>query len=908
VSELPRGTVTLVFTDIEGSTRLLASLGSRYEMVLGDHRRVLRDAFSSHGGVEVDTQGDALFYAFAKAHDAVTAAVEGQRALASHDFGQGVELRVRMGIHTGEPTVGLEGYVGQDVHLGARICAASWGAQIVASSATAALVSWALKDVTLRPLGDHALKDIDERVELHQVEAPGLRADFPVLRTVGTHPTNLPPRLSPLIGRDQDLAALKELLGSPETSVISLVGPGGTGKTSLAAALGAKMLPLFPDGVFFVELSALTDASLVVPAIAQALSLRESSGRSLQEILREHVSSKEMLLILDNFEQVMGAAPEVSSLVRETPALKALVTSREALRLQGEKEFPVAPLALPSSSYDPEAVAESPAVTLFLARAHDVWPDFHPSPSDLTLVADICRRLDGLPLAIELAAARVKVFSLAALNERLKQSLKVLTSGRRDASARQRTLRGAISWSYDLLTPDEQALFRRVGVFAGGFTLEAAEAVCDRGDLDTDLLEGLASLVEKNLVRTDELRERFSLLETIREFAAEKLEESGEGEETRRAHAEFFRTLVEEAEPHLTGPEQDKWLGRLEADHDNIRSALEWWLAHDGAGAAATAGSLWRFWDVRGYFTEGRSWLERSLDSDICPAEVTARVLHGLASLAEAQGDYGSVESSGHDALTLFRRLDKPREVAGSLGLLGWSAYRQGDLARAKTLCEEAVDTARDAGDVWALGRALIGLGAVLGDEGDHMAAAAAFEEALALQRRVDDHLGAATTLLNLGDLALHDGDAPQAKIVLEEALEHARRLGDTWTMCAAMANLGLVSLMEDEVSEASRLLSDSLVLARQMGSPYVVATVLEAMGCVAAHEKHVRRSGTRFGAAHKLRQEGGVPVTPSEERFYETFLRSIRKSQHSGEWEEGWKDGHSMSAEQAVALAATAL
>jgi len=531
MGELPTGTITFLFTDIEGSTRLLAALGSRYEAVLADHRRLLRAAFSSHAGVEVDTQGDALFYAFAGAQDAVTAAVEDQQELSSHDFGEGVELRVRMGLHSGQPTVTEEGYVGTDVHLGARISAVAWGGQVVVSSATAVLVDGDADEISLRSLGEHALKDIEDRVELYQVVAPGLRKDFPALRSVSAHPTNLPARLAPLIGREDDIAQMVKLLSSKDVSVVTLVGPGGTGKTRVALAVGAELLSVLADGVFFVDLSALSDVSLVVPGIAQALSLREAPGRSLTETLGDYLSSKEMVLILDNFEQVMDAAGEVSALVGSSSSLKVVVTSREALRIEGEREFPLHPLALPSSEGEVGEILASPAVELFVARARAVLPGLRVNGEDARHVATICRRLDGLPLAIELAAARVKVLTLSSLASRLENSLGVLGTGRRDASDRQRTLTGAIAWSYELLDEDEQRLFARLGVFAGGWSLEAAEAVCDRGDSALDVLDGIASLVDKNLVRVVEGDDgRFSMLETIREFAIEKLLESDEAE------------------------------------------------------------------------------------------------------------------------------------------------------------------------------------------------------------------------------------------------------------------------------------------------------------------------------------------------------------------------------------------
>ncbi|CAN5480701.1 hypothetical protein BH20ACT21_BH20ACT21_23390 [soil metagenome] len=403
MTDLPTGTVTLLFTDIEGSTRLLHTLGARYRDALEQHRTILRDAFTSHGGVEVDTQGDAFFVAFPTPRGALLATIRGQRALVEQPWPPGGELRVRMGMHTGTPEVTEEGYVGSDVHLGARICAAAWGGQILVSPTTAAHVSTSSDDISLRSLGAHALQDIDERVELYQVIGPGLRADFPPPRTAGSHPTNLPPRLPPLIGRDTDIATVTELLGRDAVSLVTLVGPGGTGKTRLALATGAELLSSFPNGVFFVDLSATTDASLVVSAIAQTLSLRESPGRSLQETLTDHLSSKQLLLIVDNLEQVIDAATDIAALLTDVPDLKVLATSRESLRITGEKELPLAPLSLPRSSDPPEDIAASPAVELFVTRAQDVRPDFTLTPAGASIVAEVCRRLDGLPLAIELA-------------------------------------------------------------------------------------------------------------------------------------------------------------------------------------------------------------------------------------------------------------------------------------------------------------------------------------------------------------------------------------------------------------------------------------------------------------------------------------------------------------------------
>jgi len=863
MAELPTGTVTFVFTDIEGSTRLLASLGSRYEAVLADHRRLVRAAFSSQGGVEVDTQGDAFFYAFSTTHDAVAAAVKAQRALASRDFGDGIELRVRMGIHTGEPTVTEEGYVGGDVHVGARICAAAWGGQVVVSSASAGLLSPGFDDVTLRSLGDHALKDIGERVELFEVVAPGLAQNFPALRTEGTHPTNLPPRLASLIGREDDLAALKELLASPDTSVVTLTGPGGTGKTTLAAALGAEVLSSFADGVFFVDLSALSDASLVIPGIAQALSLRESPGRTLAQSLAEHLSSKDMLVILDNFEQVMEAASEVSGLLKQAPRLKVVVTSREALRIHGERVFSLAPLQLPSRDHDDvDEVGRFPAVVLFTRRARAVKADFALTKDNAADVAAICRRLDGLPLALELAAARVNLLAPSALLARLDQGLKVLTSGRRDASERQRTLRGAIEWSYDLLAPDEQTLFRRLGVFAGGWTLEAAEAVCDRGDLDTDVLEGLASLVDKSLVRATGDQERFSILETIREFAADRLKESGEVEEVTRAHADYFCQLVEDAEPHLVGAAQKQWLDRLEREHDNIRRALDSLIERgDWETEVRVAVALRLFWRFRGHLIEARSRFEAALTTATLDEVLRSRVLAPLGMIAYSQGDYADAHSYLEEALRLDEKNGSRERVAGTLNDLALVAKGAGEYDRARALYEETARIAQDLGDTFL----------------------------------------AASATHNLGDLALVEGRFEDAALLSAESLAMWRALDDTEGIALALANGAFAALKRGQLVDARTMLSQSVTAAERLGSVEILAGTLGGLAAVAASCGQWETAARLLGTSSRLRESIGVVSETFETNLEQETVSMITEKLGMSEFERAFQEGRQLPVDQAV-------
>jgi predicted ATPase/class 3 adenylate cyclase/Tfp pilus assembly protein PilF len=882
MTELPAGTVTLVFTDIEGSTRLLASLGSRYEAVLGDHRKLLRDAFSSHGGIEVDTQGDAFFYAFAKAHDALRAAVKGQRALASHPWPNDAELRVRMGIHTGEPTVTAEGYVGSDVHLGARLCAAAWGEQILVSDASARLVA-DNEDASLRDLGEHTLKDIENPVSLYQVIVAGLRADFPPPRTASSHPTNLPPTLAPLVGRAEDISELTYLLSSSEVRVVTLTGPGGVGKTRLALAVGQELLSSFSDGVFFVDLSALSDPALVTGAIAGALGLRESPGRSLIDTVADYLASRQMLLILDNLEHLLAAAPDISARVSSAPSLKVLVTSREPLRIAGEHEIPLAPLGLPSKDGDRSVVVSSPAVELFLTRARALRPGFELTEQDASSVAAICRRLDGLPLAIELAAARVKVLSLSALASRLEQSLAALGQGRRDVSARQRTLRGAIEWSYDLLAPDEQTLFRRLGVFAGGFTLEAAEAICDRDDLSLDVLDGLASLVDKSLVRAREDEDRFVMLESIRSFAADELEASGEAEDVRRAHAEFFARLTEEAVPHLMGENQEQWLHALHLDLDNIRATFEWCLYQEPEMAMRVTTAMWAFWDLRGYISEGRRSLQQSLTRCTNPSKARMRATQAAGVLAEMQDDYEESAVYAQEALSLAGRFGGDAEAARALITLGRVALQKGNAVRASALLEEALPLAEGSKDDQLIVRVLVNLAIVRSEQGERDESISLNERSARIAAASGDRRGRMMALGNLGEDAAIMGRFDYARRVLREALSLAGEVGDAYYETAARINLGIVSVMKDDMAHAAQEFYTALISAADLGSSYLVVSCLDGLAAAESRED-ASRAARLLAISDGLRRRIGLPRSLTEQQIYEPHIAPLRKQLENAE------------------------
>src|SRR5919106_2473062 len=768
--ELPRGTVTLLFTDIEGSTKLLHELGDRYADVLAEHRRLLREAFRAHGGVEVDTQGDAFFFAFPEAKEAVAAARTAQRAL-----GDG-PVRVRMGVHTGRPRVTEEGYVGADVHGAARIAGAGHGAQVLVSQTTRELLG---PGAPLRDLGEHRLKDLSAPQRLYQLG----EGDFPPVRTLFR--TNLPIQQSQLLGREGELEEVGGLLRAHR--LVTLTGPGGSGKTRLALQVGAEAVEEFPDGVFWVPLQALRDPALVEPAIAASVEAGDG--------LIDHIEDKRLLLLLDNFEQVVEAAPTVSSLLAGTPNAKVLVTSREPLQIESERRYPVEPLP------------DEDATALFNERAKAVAPAFRPTAS----VTEICRRLDGLPLAIELAAARVALLDPDELLARLERRLPLLTSRSRDAPARQRTLRATIEWSYELLEPGEQELFRRLAVFRGSFTLEAAEAVCD-ADLD-----GLESLVVKNLVRRWGSG-RLGLLDTIREYALERLEESEEAEDVRRRHADFFLALLRDA--NLTSPKLDaRKPMRFDvalADQDNLRGALDWTLRSGaialGLELATAADWFWANQDPN----EGMRWFQRLLEhpgAEAVAPETRAYALCCYGGSTGISGDFEGAEPLWEQSLALFDQLGDEHGRAVLLHRLSANASVRGDLERARRLLEES------------------------------HAIHARKTEPLTRAFRLGETTGA------LGAVARDAGDDERAYALISESLSAARQSGVEWWEGKMLAELAALFLRAGRVEDAEAHARESLGIAdRLRDSPGCVFGV-GLLACVAAEQGESERAGRLWGA-----------------------------------------------------------
>jgi predicted ATPase/class 3 adenylate cyclase len=581
VASPPTGTVTFLFTDIEGSTKLWEHDATAMEAALVRHDEILKGAIEERDGYVFKTVGDAFCCAFPTAPEALDAAIETQRRLLSEAWKESGTIRVRMALHTGAAEERDGDYFGPPVKRVARLLSAAHGGQVLLSLPTQELVRDQLPSGTsLRYLGEHRLKDLFRPERVFQLLAPELPSEFPPLRSLDAYRNNLPLQPTPLVGREQEVPEVCNLLRSGETRLLTLTGPGGTGKTRLALQAAADLLEDFPDGTFFAPLATLTEADLFISAVAESLGVRETGEQALDESLKEYLGERQLLLLLDNFEQVLEAVPTITELLTAAPELQVLTTSRAPLGLYGEHEFPVPPLSMPDLERPPplERLTQYSAVGLFVERARAVKPDFEVTNESAPAVAEICVRLDGLPLAIELAAARIKMLPPRAMLQRLGSRLKLLTGGARDLPERQRTLRGAIEWSHALLDQGEQVLFARLAVFSGGRTLEAIEAICDaEGDLPVDAFEGVSSLLDKSLLRQEEGpggEPRFVMLETVHEFAREKLGQSAEAEEIERVHAEYFLALAEEADPELRGPDQLQWLEKLEAEHDNMRAAL----------------------------------------------------------------------------------------------------------------------------------------------------------------------------------------------------------------------------------------------------------------------------------------------------------------------------------------------
>jgi predicted ATPase/class 3 adenylate cyclase len=797
----PTGTVTFLFTDIEGSTRLVERLGTRdWTEVLERHQVIVRAALAGAEGHEIKTEGDSFFVVFRSASAAVGAAVTVQRSLHAEPWPDGVDVRVRMGLHTGEGVVAPDAdYVGLDVHRASRVATSGHGGQVLLSSTTRALTEASLPDgVSLRDLGEHRLKDLSRSERISQLVIAGLPDQFPPLRTLESTPNNLPVLLTSFVGRAREVEEVRRLL--PTTRLLTLTGPGGTGKTRLALQLAAESIEAFPDGVFFVPLEPITEPALVAPTIAAALGVREGET-AIETRLAEHVAGRRILLVLDNLEQVTGAGGLIADLLRAGPDVRVVATSRALLHVYGEQEYPVPPLGVPDPANLPplEAITEFEAVRLFIARAMAARPDFMVTNENAPAVAAITARLDGLPLAIELAAARVKLLSPQAMLPRLESRLALLGGGgARDLPARQQTLRGAIDWSFGLLEEHDRCLFARTSVFSGGFDLEAAEGICapsTSGGPPLDVLTGLGDLADQSLVRLVDTHgeDRFRLLETIREFALERLEERGEATEIRDRHAAWFSALVERAAPHLTGHDRAHWLDVVEHDHDNVRAALAWAQATgDTTTALRLVWSAWRFWQSRAFLTEGQMQAAAALalPTDGVDPILVVRGHEAAGGLAYWRGDFPTCKVEYGQALDLARGIGDRKLIADELYNYAFSFFvNDPDFANGTAAALEAVAIYRELGDDAGLTNALWGVGNAQFFAGQWQASAESYGEALALARKTGNDFMVNWSLHMLGGAETMLGHYAAAHVYLTEGTESMVRAGET---------TGLVLVLDD--------------------------------------------------------------------------------------------------------------
>jgi len=724
---------------------------------------------------------------------------------------------------------------------------------------------------------------------------------------------SLPAPGSALIGREKELTRAKQLLRRPEVRLITITGPAGIGKSHFATDLARKVRDDFSSGAYFVPLAAVSDASLLPAFIAQALGVRVSGGQTPVESLKEYLRKSfgaPVLLLIDNFEHLVAAAPLLSELLTLASGLKILVTSRAALRIHDENEFPLPPLALPDpkTPLPVHALSRCPAIALFVQRAAAVKPDFALTNENAPAVAEICIRLDGLPLAIQLAAARIKLLPPSAMRSRLASRLHLLTTGAKDLPARQQTLRQAIDWSYDLLSEPEQKLFRRLSVFAGGFTLEAAESVCDtKKDLGLDLLDGMASMVDKSLVRQMEQADaepRFAMLETLREYGLEKLAASGEEPPTRRAHAAYCLVLAEEGAGENPEGELREWMNRFETEHDNFRAALDWLVATHNADWGLRLGiALFRFWEMREYFTEGRERLGKllRLDGAAVPSNARMRILFAAGVLAAEQSDYAAADELLKASLQIARSSEDKRSIAVALNALAVITRDKGDLTASATLFEEGLALWKDLGDRLAVARGLSNLATVVKSQGNHTQARALYEECHTIFRDLGDWTGVAWALNHQGDVLRDQGDLTAARSLYEQSLAAFRELNDRWGIAGSLADLGNLTREQGDCAAAGVLYRESLALFQGLGHKRGIARVLEALASSAAAQEQAERALRLAGVAAALRQTIGAPATLAEQAKLEQSLDPARRALTTTASRTAWLEGWVMPVERAI-------
>lgn len=945
----PTGTITFLFTDIEGSTRLLQRLGDQYSDVLAAHFEILRDVLARHGGHEESTEGDSIFAVFPGAVEAVDAAVDAQRQFAEHAWPSDTSVRVRMGIHSGEAAYGTNGYVGIDVHRAARISSAAHGGQIVLSASTTALVATALPvDVTLQTLGSHRLKDLAAAELLSQVVASGLDGDFPPLRSLDSVPHNLPVQLTDFIGRGDELEEVSHLVS--ESRLLTLTGVGGTGKTRLALQVGAEIVEDFPDGVWVVDLIPVTDGEMVDNAVAAALGVRDQPGRSLLETIGDALRTRKTLIILDNCEHLLSnAADVVSEILRTDPQVRVLATSREPLGVPGEVTVAIPPLNVPpQSAKTADALAPYDSAVLFENRAALARPGFRITDENSEAVAQICRSLDAVPLAIELAAARVRVLSPLEIADHLDDRFRLLTGGGTTAVPRQQTLEATVAWSYVHLLDAERLLFCRLAVFAGSFTLEAAEAVTESEGIQRwDVLDLVTGLVEKSMLvvdSDDSPKSRYRLLETLRQYGMSHLIESETVELFRRKHAVYFADFAESGDQQLRGPNQGDWFTALGREHDNLAAALTWTLdAEEGELFLRTASALGYFWGQMGFWEEGRHWLLADPTSDETqPADLRAKALIQAVTVIVPEDPDRALEIA-ELARELSQAVEDEHLTALALHAMGYTSNLMFLSDEAKPLLEESIAIFRSLGDRWGealvlgtmsnaagyaggdsaaelssqsrrifeelgdqLGTAenLYGGAGIANRQDDPRHAVELAERALALYRQLGSSIGQGHSLHILGQATAQLGQESQARESLHEAFKVLTEVGDARCSARVQSELGSLDLDEEDLTGATERFREALVVSSRIDDKLNIARALDGMGRVALLGNDTESAAVLIAAAERLRATLKTHIPKEEKQRHEITLKELHQQSDASSLDTAFARGEGMNTEQAVAFA----
>jgi predicted ATPase/class 3 adenylate cyclase len=870
----PTGTITFLFTDIESSTRMWENYRQEMGQDLRQHDNLMREEIERNGGHVFKTVGDAFCAAFSTASEAVQAALDGQLTLQKEQWQVPGGTKVRMALHSGEAEERDGDYFGPTVNRVARLLSAGHGGQILTSLAATELVKDALpQETSLRSLGTHQLKDLSGSQQLNQLCHPDLPTEFPALSTLDSIPNNLQPQPTPLIGRDRELADIKTIIGRDEVRLMTLSGPGGVGKTRLAIQAAADLAESFAFGAFFVKLAPVSDPQSVIPTIARTLGVQATDPSGIEERLKTYLGTREMLLVIDNFEQVTAATPIIVELSQACPSVKFLVTSRHVLNVRGERQYAVEPLSTPPSmvvgSTDDTAhtVTQYEAVRLFIERARDARPDFTVDDDNAPALAEICYQLDGLPLAIEIAAAKVRVLTPEALLERLSDQLKILRAGPRDLPARQQTIRDTIEWSYELLEEEERRLFNQMAAFVDGCTLEAVEAVCHVEHLD--ILDGVTSLVEKSLIRQQDSggEPRFMMLEMIREYGLERLRDGNECRQTFERHLQFFVSFGIRMEPKLEGGEQVEAFRQLRAEHNNIRAAVERALGTEvdrPEKVLELVSALRWYCVIQGHMAEGFHWLEPALQAvPEAPIQLRAKALNTIGALA-AQILNDKAQDYLREGRALLETTQDAIELGWSCMALGLERYFSRDFLAAQSVFKEGVDWFEKAGDKWGVG---------------HM-----------------------TRLMGLVSLGM--GRIQDAAKYIEQGLQIARTISDKTGISIALRNLGLVRLSQGDYEAVERLGEESLATAAEMQDSWGTILGLEGLAQGSTKRGTYERAATLFGIASSLRDAVETPIPPVYQQAYDECVAIIEQELGTETYREATARGRRMPLRQAVEYA----